>query len=101
MSDNVKVITNDSRKKNVDLKNIEPITNIKIVRDKSESEGSSVSDSESELSELSEYIKPKKKKSSKVQQRRPPSNNFGGDYNAFSNPKKVRTRPNEEVSHVR
>ena len=93
MEDNVKVITNDSRKKKVDLKNIEPITNIKVVRSDS---GSSISDSESELSELSEYIKPKKKKTQqKIPQR---TQNFGGDYAAFSNPKKVKTREYDQES---
>jgi len=94
MEDNVKVITNDSRKKKVDLQNIEPITNIKIVRSDS---GSSISDSESELSELSEYIKPSKKnKVPKRVQRRPQT--FGGDYAAFSNPKKIRTQEYDEGS---
>jgi hypothetical protein len=93
MEDNVKVITNDSRKKKIDLQNIEPITNIKVVRSDS---GSSISDSESELSELSEYIKPSKKKKKLKVQNRPQT--FGGDYAAFSNPKKVRTREIEEGS---
>jgi hypothetical protein len=93
MEDNVKVITNDSRKKKIDLQNIEPITNIKVVRSDS---GSSISDSESELSELSEYIKPSKKKKKVKVQKRPQT--FGGDYAAFSNPKKVRTREIEEGS---
>ena len=93
MEDNVKVITNDSRKKKIDLQNIEPITNIKVVRSDS---GSSISDSESELSELSEYIKPSKKKKKVKVQKRPQT--FGGDYAAFSNPKKVRTREIDEGS---
>jgi hypothetical protein len=93
MEDGVKVITNDSRKKNIDLKNIEPISNIQIVRSEAGS-----SDLESELSEISEYIKPKKKKKNIVQPKKQRQQQFGGDYNAFLNPKKVRTRDIEEDS---
>lgn len=93
---NIKVITNDSTKKKVDLKNIEPITNIKIIRDKSDSE-SSISDSESSsLSDISEYIKPKKKNKVKKQEyiRQPQFKNT--DYNAFSNPKKINKKQESE-----
>jgi hypothetical protein len=92
----VKVINGDSKRRTVDVKNIEPINNIKIVR---ESEDMSFSDSESsDLSELSKYNEPKKKPKNKIK-----SSNLGNvnkpqrrdnpftssDYSAFSNPKKV------------
>ena len=93
MDGNLKVISNDSRRKTVDFKNIEPISNIKIVRD-SESEDSSISDSD--LSDISEYTKKKPKKSHKKEvpsfhKSKPEAPQFhkNKDYSMFSNPKKV------------
>ena len=90
---NIKVFKNDSAKKRVDLSGVESINNIQIVRE-SESEADSDSGSdESELSELSEYIKKpsksskhsKKHSSAKPQSRRP----VMSDYSSFTNPKKI------------
>jgi len=94
MTDNVKVIKNDSRKKNVDFKNIEPISNIEIVRD-SEPEDSDSESSGSELSDISEYIKkkPSKKPLKKVKNYKKQFN--PSDYASFSNPKKVTRREQE------
>ena len=54
MGDNIKISNNDSRKKSVNVKNVEPISNIQVIRDGSSSEESSdESSSDSELSEIS------------------------------------------------
>lgn len=102
MSDNnIKVLTNDSRKKTVDIRNIEPISNIEIIREEEDSDSVS---SQSELSDISEYTKKKKSSKKPSFQKSKPSfqkpqqsfqNNFR-DYGAFSNPKKV-SRRQEEV----
>ena len=94
MPDFIKVEQNDSRKKTVGVKNIEPVHGIKIIRDhepsiSSESSVSSVSSDES--SEISEPVKKTKKIMRKKE--RQPSNYERQDYSAFSNPKKTRPAP--------
>jgi hypothetical protein len=92
MTDNVKVIKNDSRKQKIDFKNIEPIANIEIVRESdSESESESAS---TELSEISEYIKKRPERSKKPKEKQF-KKQFNGDYASFSNPKKVSKRQEE------
>ena len=105
----VKIFKNDSRKKVVDVKNIEPINNIQIIREK-ESDLSSESDSseslsDSELSEISKYNEKNSKKTSsknisknKVNKHKfqePPRNN---DFSSFSNPKKINKKVESEYS---
>jgi hypothetical protein len=103
--DNITVKINDPTNKNIKLGNIEPITNIKVVRDKneykknnnnSESSSSSVSSESTEYSdsssESSEHVKKKKKKVIKKSRNPNFQNNqqFNyNDYNSFSNPKKT------------
>uniref|UniRef100_A0A6C0I7S9 Uncharacterized protein n=1 Tax=viral metagenome TaxID=1070528 RepID=A0A6C0I7S9_9ZZZZ len=90
MEENIKVVTGDSRNRNVDVKNIEPITNIKVVRNNSPSVSSDSDSSDTELSEISEYIKKKPKERKKVS---------NADFMSFSNPKKVsKHREPEEFS---
>ena len=100
---NIRVSTNDSRKKKVDVKSIEPINNIQVIREKEPSDSESDDESDSELSDISEYTKPKSKKiqnKSRPVQREPtqfferPHKNH--DYAAFSNPKKISRREQEQ-----
>ena len=114
----VKVVRNDSRKKMVDVKNIEPINNIQVIREKEEpvSDSDDSSDESSELSEISEISKYKgnnkgnnhksvipegsrSKKSSRDirnKQKFKPSNRMtDNDFSSFSNPKKI--NPNRQV----
>ena len=72
-------VDNDNKRRNISLKNIEPINGIQIVRELSES------DSESSLSSESSQSTVKPKKTKKVLRKKEPQINF----NAFSNPKKV------------
>ena len=81
----VKVEQNDARKKTVNVKNIEPISNIEILRDYSGSDTSSVS---------SESSAPKKTKKilRKINYRAPPPRQHDQrqhDYSFISNPKKI------------
>ena len=82
MSDNIKVERNDPRKKMVSVKNIEPISNIKIVRDHSDSDDSSdISDSTVDVPV---------KKTKKVMRRKADVNyQPTKDYTFLSNPKKI------------
>jgi hypothetical protein len=89
----VKVFKNDSRKTKVGVKNVEPISNIEVVKDESDSDSVS-SDSESALSEISKYNSKKQSTSNKKSKK--PSNfdgrenrNVQQDFSAFSNPKKI------------
>jgi len=107
MSDKlVKVINGDSKRRSVDVKNIEPINNIQIVR---ESEDFSFSDSDSEESDISEIenynkkktnntINKKSKKEVNNRSKTPRFDNFqrNTDYAAFSNPKKMSRVIDEE-----
>ena len=98
MGDFIKVRLNDSKKKKVNLKGVDPIgSNIKVMRDRepsissessysSGSSGSSYSDSESSVEPE------RKKKTKKVLRRKEPSY----DFNSFSNPKKTREIPDSE-----
>jgi hypothetical protein len=100
---NIRVSTNDSRKKNIDFKSVEPINNIQVIRQKEPSDSESDDDSDSNLSDISEYNKPKSKKvqhKNRPVQREPtqfferPQKNH--DYSAFSNPKKISRRDQEQ-----
>jgi len=104
--DNITVKMNNQTNKNIKLDNIEPITNIKVVRDEykkknknnnnSENSSSSVSSVSSESSEYSEssesseHIKQRKKKLIKKSKNNQNNQLNLNDYNSFSNPKKTR-----------
>ena len=102
----IKVVNGDSKKKSVVVKNIEPISNIQIIRDQSDFGSSeSESDSDSELSEISKYNDSKKKSNKNNHSKNTSKNNHSKstfksipqyhqrernvDYSAFSNPKKI------------
>jgi hypothetical protein len=93
MADNgIKVELNDSKKKKINVKNVESIGNIKITRQREPSISSESSYSESDTdssysssSDESVY----KKKTKKVLRKKSYPQEFGNDYNAFSNPKKI------------
>lgn len=90
----VKVEREGSKKKNISIKNIEPIKGINIIRDSSDT-----SESESAISDISD--KKPFKKTKKVLRRRENFSNYyekptDYDYSSFSNPKKVRQQ--DEVS---
>jgi len=111
----VKVVRNDSRKKMVDVKNIEPINNIQVIREKEEpvSDSDDSSDESSELSELSEISKYKgnnhkseipegsrsknrvDKNIRNKQRFKPRKQMTDNDFSSFSNPKKI--NPNRQV----
>jgi hypothetical protein len=89
MADFIKVHRDDSRKKTVGVKGIESVSNIKVIRD----------DDSSSLSELSSepessYSEPKPRKTKKVLRKKETVH----DFNAFSNPKKVRAYQEDELS---
>jgi hypothetical protein len=86
--DFIKVEMNDSRKKNVNVRNVEPVSGIKILRDHEPS-----IDSESDSSLSSESTMPVKRKTKKVF--KPVARK---DYTAFSNPKKLRPPEPESES---
>jgi hypothetical protein len=92
--DFVKVHLNDSKKKSVEVKNVEPVSNIKIIRDREPSISSVSSDDSSSVSESSEESV-KKKKTKKVLRRK---ENVEHNYSAFSNPKKVKPYESESES---
>ena len=106
----VKVIRGDSRKKMVDVKNIEPINNIQVIREKEEPISDSDDSESSDLSELSEISKykgnnhkpviPKGSRSkNRVEQSKsrfkPRKQMTDNDFSSFSNPKKI--NPNRQV----
>ena len=93
MDNIIKVSQNDSKNQVVDIKNIKPINNIKVIRP----EESEYSSSESSLSSESET--PRKKKTKKIlrkkeshQRQDPPQRNH--DFSMFSNPKKISQQQN-------
>jgi len=90
MSDFIKVHRNDSRKKTVGVKNVEPISNIKIIRDEESYSDTSSSEDLSSVSDSS-YSEPSpKKKTKKVLRKKEkyyPEQQH--NFSAFSNPKKV------------
>ena len=102
---NLKLETSDARRKTVDLKNVETISNIEIVRDsESDIDMSSVSD----VSDVSD-VKPKKMKKvlrpkvhqthPQPHQSHPQPHRMNNDFSAFSNPKKIsRHHQREEYS---
>jgi hypothetical protein len=93
MSDFIKVEQGDSRKKNINVKNIEPVNGIKIIRDHEPSISSASSDESFTESEYSEKpVKKTKKVFRKKENYKEPQHN----YSAFSNPKKTRVREETE-----
>jgi hypothetical protein len=93
--DNIKVQQNDSRRRMVDVKNIEPVSNIKIIRGSPSvsSESNSFSD-DTDISDEPVVVKKKKTKTvlrKKMYSEQPTNRN----YSAFSNPQKVKQRYNE------
>jgi len=93
----VKVEQNDARKKTVNVRNIEPISNIEILRDYSGSDTSSVS-SESTVKKTKKILR-------KINHREPPPRQYDQrqhdqrqhDYSFISNPKKM-SKVTEEYS---
>jgi hypothetical protein len=92
----IKVSQGDSKNQTVDLKNIKPINNIKVIRQE-ESEYSSSEGSISSYSSSSEEA-PRKKKTKKVLRKKetfvPPPRNTHHDFSMFSNPKKISQQQN-------
>ena len=89
MTDNlIKVEKNDARKKFVDVKGVEPISNIQVIRDYSDSDVSSVSDVSEEPKKKTKKVLRRKTDTQKYQQyeEQPYSMN---DYAFLSNPKKM------------
>ena len=91
MSNFIKVSQDDSTKHNVDLKNIKPISKIKVIRPEEPDYSSSESESGSSLS--SEPSTVYKKKTKKVLRKKEKSyqepETRNKNYSAFSNPKKI------------
>ena len=91
MSDSIiRVEQNNPKNKTIGVKNIEPISNIKIIRDYSDSDVSSDDSISVSNSSYSSEPEKKVKKTKKVLRRKvyqPPS-----DYTAFSNPRKISKR---------
>ena len=92
VKNNIILSKGDSVNKKVNVNNIEPITNIKVVREKEPSETSE----DVSISDVSSILEKHKKPKPPQRSERPKQkNNFNfSDYNSFSNPKKV--RPVEE-----
>jgi hypothetical protein len=94
-SEFIKVSQGDSKNQTVDVKNIKPINNIKVIRPE-ESDYSS-SESGSSYSSSSSEEAPRKKKTKKVLRKKevlPQRNNH--DFSMFSNPKKVSQQQNND-----
>ena len=98
----IKVEQNNPKKKVIGIRNIESISNIKIVREHSDSDISSddslsTSDGSSGYSSESDHRrKSKPKKTKKVLRRKVPPP--PADYSSFSNPKKVSKRSEQDES---
>ena len=90
-TDIVRVGRNGSKNKSISVKNVEPIQNIKVVRDLSSDDGSDDSSSLSSYSSSESEMSAKPKKMKKIIRRKeiPPPNSYNQNYSAFSNPKKV------------
>ena len=93
----IKVELNDSRRKNINLKNVDSLSGIKVVRQRepsisSESSFSSDSSYSSEASSESNY----KKKTKKILRKKVYPQESKNDYNAFSNPKKTTHREDDD-----
>jgi len=100
MNDNVRVEVNNSKKKSVSLKNIEPVSNIKVVRSKSPSISDSEESLDSSISDISSDLSvsdaPKRKTKKVLKQKHRFEDDYSGrgnsqpkDYGVFSNPKKM------------
>jgi hypothetical protein len=101
MSDpNIKVELNDSKKKNINLKNVNSLSGVKVVRQREPSISSessyseSGSDSGSSSGYSSESSAPKKTK--KILRKKTFHQEAKNDYNAFSNPKKMVQRDSDD-----
>lgn len=90
--DNYISVENDTKKRNISLKNIKPLNGIKVIRDDE-------SDSLSDSSSISEKVKVKKTKKILRRKETPSFQQPQSyrDYSAFSNPKKT-TNKQEEMS---
>ena len=90
--DFVKVELNDSRKKNISFKDIEPVgAGIKVIRQKERPvtpDDSSVSSLSSDSGSDSEPEFVAKKKKKKIIRKK--VNNYSQDYSSFSNPQKIK-----------
>ena len=101
MDNFVKVEKNDARKKMVNIRNIEPISNITVVRDHSDSESMSNDVSSDDSSIDSESIAPKKTKKvfrnkvTKKHYQSPQQQQRNHDYGFISNPKKMNKNVSE------
>lgn len=87
----VKVSQGDGRTQNINLRDIKPVSHIKVVRKTEESvssDASSLSDDYSDVSSEPE-IRKKTKKVLRKREPPPPMHNRQHDFGAFSNPKKV------------
>ena len=90
ISDNIKVIQNDGSKQFVDVRNVKPINNIKVIRPQE----SEYTDSD-DMSSVSEESVPRKKTKKVI--RKKETQRFSQEpknYGAFSNPKKI--SPNQQ-----
>jgi hypothetical protein len=83
----IKVELNDAKKRNINIKNVNALNGVKVVRQRepsiSSSDSGSYSDSSYSSSSSSESARPKKTK--KILRKK----EYRTDYNAFSNPKKM------------
>ena len=92
MSDFIRVEKGGSVKRNISLKNIEPVQNIKVIRDASSDDSSDDSSLSSYSSSESDISIQKPKKTKKVLRRKEAPVN----YSAFSNPKKVSNQVDDD-----
>jgi hypothetical protein len=93
-NNSVKVELDDSKRKKINVKNVESIGNIKITRQREPSISSESSYSDSS-SDSSSYSSEYKKKTKKVLRKKSYPQEMANDYNAFSNPKKMVQRDSD------
>ena len=92
-SEYIKVIQGDGTNQRVDVKNIKPIHNIKVVREEEEDYSSSES---SYTSSESSEPPPRKKKTKTVIRKKEPRPQVNHDFSMFSNPKKMSQQQNND-----
>jgi hypothetical protein len=100
-SEFIKVSQGDARNQNVNVRDVKPVSRIKVVREDEES----VSSEESDVSEYSDVsVEPSRKKTKKVLKKREPYHQQppqrqNHDFSAFSNPRKMAPpRPEDDYS---
>jgi hypothetical protein len=91
-SEFIKVSQGDARTQNVNVRDVKPVSRIKVVREDEESISSEGSEDSSEYSDVS--VEPSMKKTKKVLRKREPENpkfypQRNHDFSAFSNPRKM------------